>query len=68
MAENKMEQVAAIFGKKLGERFNINHGREWYRFTEYGVEHWDKGFKCWFDSPASELQKLITGKEKITDD
>lgn len=48
MTENKMGQVAAMFGKRLNERFTVD--RKGYRFqarfTEYGLDimgEWDNG-------------------------
>lgn len=38
MAENKMEAVAQLFGKKLGERFTVKWGFMFdCRFDEYGL-------------------------------
>ena len=61
MAENKMAQVAALFGKKLGESFTIKDER--YVFGEngfgYGNEH---GVTC---HVPSVLERLLTGRVKI---
>lgn len=59
--ENKMEQVAALFGKKLNEPFTIKGER--YVFGEkgfgYGNEH---GVAC---HVPGVLEKLLTGQVKI---
>ena len=78
MAENKMEQVAAMFGKKLGEKFKIYrvaqrdrreivHGK----FTERGLlttcclaleDDYD------FERNDLIMRQLLTGKAKIADE
>lgn len=61
MAENKMKQVAELFGKKLNEPFKINGER--YVFSEkgfgYGNEH---GVAC---HDPSGLERLLAGAVKI---
>jgi hypothetical protein len=53
MADNKMEQVAKLFNKKLGERFQVKIDNQIY----------DCSF---FD--AFILQELLTGTAVIVDD
>ena len=67
---NKMEVVAALFGKRLNERFTVN--RKGYRFqarfTEYGLDilgEWDNPY---FDVNANVLQDLLIGEAVIISD
>jgi hypothetical protein len=67
MAENKMEQVAALFGKQLGEEFTlIDEDRRKYKavINKNGlrVHGMYKGF--W----ENTLFKLIVGTAVIVDD
>lgn len=39
MAENKMEQFAALFGKKLNEEFTVQDFSG-YRYMRYGNVRW----------------------------
>ena len=61
MAENKMEQVAQMFSKKLNEPFTIKGER--YVFSAkgfgYGNEH---GVAC---HDPSMLERLLAGQVKI---
>lgn len=68
--KNKMEQVAAMFGKRLNERFTID--RKGYRFqarfTSYGLDilgEWDNPY---IDVNANVLQDLLTGEEIVIDE
>jgi hypothetical protein len=52
-----MQQVAAIFGKKLGEHFPVNTGKYPYRepvvtarFTRRGIEFYYTEKECWLNS------------------
>ena len=61
MAENKMAQVAAMFGKKLNEPFTIKGER--YIFGEKGFGYGNKnGVAC---HDPSMLERLLAGKVKI---
>ena len=71
MAENKMEQVAAMFGKALGEEFTVKHNeiydgkRNKAKFTEKGFyvfkrRVWNEDLWIFF--------KLLTGEAVIVDD
>lgn len=69
MNDNKMETVAKLFGKKLGEEFKIKlfTGRVWIaKFTSNGLKH------CHNDSEwlrANDyLNDLLTGRAVIVDD
>jgi hypothetical protein len=73
---NKMEQVAAMFGKKLGEEFTVN--RNYYlSCSTVRAKFIDKGFQVlyvskkgrdyWTYNPDS-LVDLLIGKAVIVDD
>ena len=69
MAKNKMEQVAAMFGKKLGEEFmaRLKVGFEINcKFTNEGLkqEIFDDG---WYDND-SFLRRLLTGEAEIVEE
>jgi len=70
MAENKMETIARLFGKRLNERFTVD--RKGYRFqarfTLYGLDmlgEWDNPY---FDVNANVLQDLLIGEAMIVND
>ena len=71
MAENKMEQVAAMFGKKLNEEFKIitPQGRiRTVKFTaEYGLMYYDRIEREW-NKNFVYLNFLCEGKAVIVDD
>jgi hypothetical protein len=66
MAENKMEQVAAMFGKKLGERFTIA-----IRGARYGAIFTQAGLDLagaenpFLDLDVYFLEALLTGEAEI---
>ena len=71
MAENKnkIEQVAALFGKKLGERFCIiRYGKRYdvrfleHRFEVYGLEN------PYVDMESFVLMDLLTGEAEIAEE
>lgn len=69
MAENKMGQVAQMFGKKLGEEFNV----EWK--GKKVMVMFDVDYLCimnfgygWHTVQDEILRKLITGKAVIIDE
>ena len=71
---NKMEAVAQLFGKKLGEEFEVKHksGRWYYVFCEQGlaIKIINKDGKSteynWVTNDM--LIKLITGEAVIADE
>jgi hypothetical protein len=76
MAENKMAQVAALFGKKLNEpfkiRFNILNGEvngvisyEYYAFTENGL---CRILEMGTSIEAYALLYLLNGNAEIVED
>lgn len=71
MAENKMEQVAALFGKKLGEEFKLlskYKDKVDCKFTKRGLMYLDKNFFDWQVSGDILLTDLLTGKAVIIND
>lgn len=69
MAENKMEQVAQMFGKKLGERFTINfYGRLFdVAFDKHGLRVFSDEI---FEDELSRLllEGLIIGNAVVVDE
>ena len=71
MAENKMAEVAKLFGKKLDEEFKVKilQKREeyWCRFAYAGLEvaGWDKVYT---KNDVWLLHELITGTAVIVDE
>ena len=67
MAENRMADVAALFGKVIGERFRVNflsENREGV-FTESGLQ--TKDLDVWHINNAW-LNYLLTGEAVIVED
>jgi hypothetical protein len=69
MAENKMAQVAQMFGKKLGQRFTINkYG------NKFDAIFLDTGLRIYgIDNPYVEIESfvlmdLLTGEAEIVED
>lgn len=60
---NKMEQVAALFGKKLNEEFTVKYqyydGLYKVRFTKHGLEMSKRGYFA--------IETLLTGETVIVD-
>jgi hypothetical protein len=71
MAENnKMAEVAQLFGKELGEEFTVKdkYKTEWHcKFTKRGLMYLDKTFFDWQESGDYLLQFLLTGEAVIVD-
>ncbi len=69
MAENKMAEVAQLFGKKLGEKFKIIHMSvtNTVKFTADGLEIYDGILKKWIIS-SGLLEALLTGEAVIIND
>lgn len=66
MAENHMEQVAKMFGKKLNEPFVARFMREdsIYEFSKDGINEIYKGIK--YGDPYV-LEALLTGEVEIVE-
>jgi hypothetical protein len=69
MADNKMEQVAAMFGKELKERFCIIRYGDRYdaRFLERGFEVYGLE-NPYVDMDSFVLMDLLTGRVEIVED
>ena len=67
--QNKMEQVAQMFGKKLGERFTIiRYGVKYdARFLERGFEVYGLE-NPYVDMDSFVLMDLLTGWAEIVED
>jgi hypothetical protein len=69
--DNKMEAVAQLFGKELGEEFDVKdkYKTEWHcKFTKRGLMYLDKTFFDWQESGDYLLQFLLIGEAVIVDD
>ena len=64
MVENKMAEVAALFGKKLGEEFTVKNQRSIY----YHLAFTDKGLTVFGNNKDTTLRQLLTGEAVIVDD
>ena len=70
MAENKMADVAHLFGKELGEEFTLlskYKDKIDCKFTKRGLMYLDKNFFDWQVSGDILLTDLLTGKAVIVD-
>lgn len=67
MAENKMAEVAKLFGKKLGEEFVINDFDMKFKakFEKDGMYHMVG--KRWIPS-CVKFERLLLGRATIVDD
>lgn len=63
MVDNKMEQVAAIFGKKLGERFTVKRDHMMFdcRFTKHGLDTFGVYENPYMSLDVFILEELLTG-------
>jgi hypothetical protein len=70
MAENKMEAVAALFGKKLDERFTIYRDNEKIdaMFMLSGLWLMGAYENPYIDVDAFVLMELLNGRAKIVED
>ena len=70
MAENKMEQVAALFGKKLNERFTVRYDNCLFdcKFTDCGFISYGAYDNPYLDFDTFILQDLLVGRAVIVDD
>ena len=66
--KNKMEQVAAMFGKKLLDKFHVKLGYDTVsaRFSPYGFEWFDE--HCIWNKNGELLNKLLKGEAVVVDD
>jgi hypothetical protein len=70
MAKNKMVEVAALFGKKLGERFTVerDHDRFDCRFMKRGFETFGVYENPYMDFDCFILEDLLTGEAVIVNE
>ena len=68
--DNKMEAVAKLFNKKLGERFSVKVDNQIYdcSFEEYGLNSYGAYENPYLSFDAFILQELLTGTAVIDDD
>lgn len=67
MKENKMAEVAQLFGKELGEEFHFKVGKTVMKakWTEMGLMSTDFAGRWW---PCCYMPSLLTGQAVIVDD
>ena len=67
--DNKMEAVAKLFNKKLGERFSVKVDNQIYdcSFEEYGLNSYGAYENPYLSFDAFILQELLTGTAVIDD-
>jgi len=70
MAENKMAQVAALFGKKLNERFTVRYDNCLFdcKFTDCGFISYGAYDNPYLDFDTFILQDLLVGRAVIVDE
>jgi len=70
MTENKMSEVARLFNKKLGEKFQVKVDNRVYdcSFEEYGFNSYDAFDNPYLSFDAFILQELLTGTAVILND
>ena len=69
MAENKMEQVAAMFGKKLGEEFTVKYQVSKYKwYIVDNLAFTDRGLTYYGKYKDAILRQLLTGQAVIVKD
>ena len=69
MAENKMEYLAAGYGKKLDEKFMVKRDGCIFTcaFTKYGFTTFGAYENPYFDVDANVLVDLLTGEAVIVE-
>lgn len=70
MAENKMEVVAALFGKELGERFTVRYDNCLFdcKFSECGFISYGAYDNPYLDFDTFLLQDLLVGRAVVVND
>lgn len=70
MAENKMEQVAAMFGKQLDERFTVKRDYDRFdcEFATCGFVTYGAYENPYMDFDGLILEDLLTGRAVIVDE
>ena len=66
---NKMEQIAAMFGKKLGEEFTVKYQTPKHKYViQYHVSFEEKGLIVYGQNKDTILRQLLTGQAMIVND
>lgn len=70
MAENKMAEIAALFGKQLGERFTVKRDNMMFdcRIMKHGLDTFGVYENPYMDFDCFIFMELITGRVVIVDD
>jgi hypothetical protein len=69
MNDNKMVEVAKLFGKEFGEEFTVKYQISKYKWCiEYHLAFTDKGITHYGKSKDIILRQLLTGQAVIVDD
>lgn len=66
---NKMEQVVAMFGKRLGEEFTVKYQTPKYKYvTQHHVTFEEKGLTVYEQNKDIILRQLLTGQAVIVNE
>ena len=66
---NKMEQIAAMFGKKLGEKFTVKYQTPKHKYvTQYRLSFEEKGLIVYGQNKDTILRQLLTGQAVIVNE
>lgn len=70
MEKNKMEAVAQLFNKKLGERFSVKRDDMIFdcRFTKHGLDTFGIYENPYMSFDTFILEELLTGEAVIIDE
>jgi hypothetical protein len=70
MVDNKMEIIAQLFGKRLGERFTVKRDNMMFdcRFTKHGLDTFGVYENPYMDFDCFIFMDLLTGRAVIVDD
>ena len=66
---NKMEQIAEMFGKKLGEEFTVKYQTPKHKYViQYHVSFEEKGLIVYGQNKDTILRQLLTGQAMIVNE
>ena len=66
---NKIEQIAAMFGKKLGEEFTVKYQTPKHKYViQYHVSFEEKGLIVYGQNKDTILRQLLTGQAMIVNE
>jgi len=70
MNENRMAEVAKLFGKKLNERFTVRYDNHLFecKFTDYGFYSYGEYENPYLDFDAFILRDLLVGRAVTVDE